>query len=493
MMVVLQRRLIFRRHTTGGNGGAGANVWDAMSSWNDTTGMFCSAVTSITNLTVRIPVLSHSTDVLDDRLKTFVKDASSTYLPVDGGFNHVATTASYNAFGFMAFNLLVIHSTAYDPINAAPFTATYDIDVTGMSRDDILALTLFVGRSNDGSTSVNDLITGPMTMDVTYDATPCGYSIGNRVFNDMNDNGSRDPGELGVDGVTVELLDSLNAVELTTTTANGGYYCFSGRTPGSYSVRITLPSGYTSSQDIGTTSNPNNDTDDDDNGIGSSGTTVTSGSITLGSASEPLSESDLFGASCNNLDNRSNATIDFGIYQTSVISSPQKYCIGNIVWIDTNKNGSIENDEPRIPNNDVFLYSASNTTQALATLKTDSNGAFKFCNLDAGNYIIGVSIPSGYSITKEGDDPNISSSNNDSNGSQVVGNIVLSKSVTLNSTTPGINGSNEVLTLGFGFYQNSLSYTGSSLIMIGLLLSGSTIGVSLYLKKWSSSIHYRLK
>lgn len=474
-----------------GQGGVGANIWDAMTTWDDSSGMFCSAVTSITNLTVNIPVTSHSTDVLDDRLKTFVKDPSNPYVPVDGNFDHVETTADYNPFGPMAVNLLVIHSTAYDPGNAAPFVATYDIDITGMSRSDILALTLFVGRSNDGSVSVDDLITGPMTMDVTYDATPCGYSVGNRVFNDADNDGVRDTGETGIDGVTVELLDNLNAVELSTTTAGGGYYCFSGRTAGTYSVRITAPSGYVSSTDVGTTANPNSDQDDDDNGPGATGSTITSGSITLGGESEPTSEADLSGGACNTLDNRANATVDFGLYQTPVVITPVKYCIGNVVWIDTDKDGVIDTSESRIPNADVYLYDSSNTSTAIATLKTDSDGAFKFCNLDAGTYVLGVAIPGGYTVTIEGGDPNVSSSNSDNNGSVVLGTIVYSKAIVLNSSTPGINGSNEVLTIGFGFYQSGLSYTGTNITIIGAALSAATIMSAFYLRKWSLSTKYR--
>ena len=51
--------------------------------------------------------------------------------------------------------------------------------------------------------------------------------IGNRVWFDANHNGLQDAGEAGIDGVTVLLRDSSDAVVGTAVTANGGEYYFS--------------------------------------------------------------------------------------------------------------------------------------------------------------------------------------------------------------------------------------------------------------------------
>jgi len=53
--------------------------------------------------------------------------------------------------------------------------------------------------------------------------------MGDFVWNDANRNGIQDPGESGIDGVTVELRNPLtSAVLATTTTGPNGFYQFSG-------------------------------------------------------------------------------------------------------------------------------------------------------------------------------------------------------------------------------------------------------------------------
>ena len=79
-----------------------------------------------------------------------------------------------------------------------------------------------------------------------------GLTIGNFVWNDLNNNGTQDAGEPGVAGVIVKLYADNNtdgvadgtAIATATTDANG-IYSFTGRVPGSYVVGITTPAGYT--------------------------------------------------------------------------------------------------------------------------------------------------------------------------------------------------------------------------------------------------------
>ena len=61
------------------------------------------------------------------------------------------------------------------------------------------------------------------------------------VFNDINGNGLKDPGENGIPGVLITLSNGA-----TTTTGAGGSYSFSNLQPGDYSVTETDPSGYSS-------------------------------------------------------------------------------------------------------------------------------------------------------------------------------------------------------------------------------------------------------
>ena len=76
--------------------------------------------------------------------------------------------------------------------------------------------------------------------------------IGNFVWNDVNEDGIQDPGEPGINGVTVHLLDvDKNECIAETTTKNeggiDGIYWFTDLKPGNYSVVVdmsTLPPEY---------------------------------------------------------------------------------------------------------------------------------------------------------------------------------------------------------------------------------------------------------
>ncbi len=68
--------------------------------------------------------------------------------------------------------------------------------------------------------------------------------IGNRVWTDTNKNGVQDPGEAGINGLTVQLLLNGNVVGTTTTAGDGNYYFTSANVPGgilydtTYQIRI---------------------------------------------------------------------------------------------------------------------------------------------------------------------------------------------------------------------------------------------------------------
>ncbi len=71
-------------------------------------------------------------------------------------------------------------------------------------------------------------------------------NITGTVYNDINGNGAQDPGEPGLGGVTVDLLNGGGSVIATTTTASDGTYSFTNLAAGIYSVRESDPSGYAS-------------------------------------------------------------------------------------------------------------------------------------------------------------------------------------------------------------------------------------------------------
>ena len=188
-------------------------------------------------------------------------------------------------------------------------------------------------------------------------------SLGDFVWNDLNDNGIQDAGEPGIGGVTVNLLNSGGTTIASTTTNPSGLYSFPNLTPGTYSVQFVKPTGYSFS--------PINQGGDDTVDSDADTTSGTTGTYTLASG-----------------DN--NTTVDAGLYQPAAL--------GDFVWKDLNGNGIQDAGEPGIANVTVNLLGPTGSS-VLATTTTDSNGLYHFTNLVPGTYRVEFVQPSGYSFS----------------------------------------------------------------------------------------------
>lgn len=81
-------------------------------------------------------------------------------------------------------------------------------------------------------------------VDATLNAGVVGsYTISNRVWNDENGDGLLSPGEAGIPGVVVKVLDVAGAVVATTTTDAGGRYEFSSLPAGQYRLKFSRRDG----------------------------------------------------------------------------------------------------------------------------------------------------------------------------------------------------------------------------------------------------------
>ncbi len=286
-----------------------------------------------------------------------------------------------------------------------------------------------------------------------------GYSLGNRVWIDTDDDSILDATEVGLNGATVELLTAAGAsidpdgtgplTQTLITTANGGYYRFDQLAAGQYKVKVTAPTGYLSS----TLDELSGDADVDaasggvasDNGIGSANM-ATSGVITLGGVTpEPSGETDLFEGQ-GTLDNRANMTVDFG-FHFSPPTTVGNYSIGNLVWLDANNNGVVDGSEAGIGSVPVRLYSASGALVASTT--TIANGQYVFAGLGAGDYRVEITPPTGFKTStgtnasatgtyEVAPDPD-NDINNDDNGSNS-GAVVTSALITLGGSEPTTDG-----------------------------------------------------
>jgi SdrD B-like domain len=159
----------------------------------------------------------------------------------------------------------------------------------------------------------------PPTTGAPTTAGPILYSLGNRVWDDANNDGIIQNSEPGLAGATVQLLGPTAAVLTSTTSDAFGYYLFTGLAAGQYRVKVIAPAGKVSSSIDSL--NPDDDVDayptgPSDNGIGT-GNTATSNIITL-LGPEPSGEIDVVGGQ-GGPDNLGNMTLDFG-FRTGTVT-----------------------------------------------------------------------------------------------------------------------------------------------------------------------------
>jgi len=146
-----------------------------------------------------------------------------------------------------------------------------------------------------------------------YVITISGLTLGDLVWDDLDQSGTRDVGEPGLAGVTLELFSTTDTVagngddvsQGTTTTDGTGGYAFTGLAPGRYFVRISSPPA-THPMSSGAQVGADNGIDDDNNGLqpGGKGTAITSPVVMLSVGREP---GDVAGG--GDADN----SIDFGL------------------------------------------------------------------------------------------------------------------------------------------------------------------------------------
>ena len=159
-------------------------------------------------------------------------------------------------------------------------------------------------------------------------------SIGDLVWEDVNNNGLFDNTEKGVGNVSVRLfkakLDQTNPnnpfyfpdglpIQTTKTDPLTGKYLFSNLVPGFYMVEIDAPTGYGSSVGVndsltGTyepSLNANSDENNNDDGTTITGQIIRTTFIELGNFVEPQNDGDTTNGTT--ADKNSNLTIDFGL------------------------------------------------------------------------------------------------------------------------------------------------------------------------------------
>ena len=247
--------------------------------------------------------------------------------------------------------------------------------------------------------------------DAGYGSPSPKVGVGNLVWEDLNNDGDQDPGELGIPNVTVRIFADANndgvpdgaAIQTISTDANG-HYLFEGLDPGLYVIETDIPVGHISSTGTNgaatgpfegaSTPDPDlNPTDSDDNGS-TAATVVRSKTFDLQIGTEPTLEPPMPLITPTLPDADGNLTVDFGFFRP--------VGVGNFVWIDTNNNGRWDTGELPYENATVRIYADFNNDgvadgAVISTTSTDSAGHYSFTRLIPGTYLIEMVLPSGYS------------------------------------------------------------------------------------------------
>ena len=190
---------------------------------------------------------------------------------------------------------------------------------------------------------------------------PATGRIGDRVWMDTNRNGIQDAGEAGITGVTVMLKDGSGATLATTSTGADGAYEFTGLPAGIYSV--ALDETFASNQNL--LASP------------------------AGQGGDQAVDSSRSGVEVSLTDGENDPTVDFG-YMPECSGR-----IGNLVWLDSNRNGIQDEGEAGINNVRIRLLSSGVEVGSALT----ENGAYLFDGLCAGDYTVVVNeatLPAGY-------------------------------------------------------------------------------------------------
>jgi gliding motility-associated-like protein len=198
-----------------------------------------------------------------------------------------------------------------------------------MVMSDTVRLTLYQEPINDGDTSSLTNLSVDFGIYVPQTPVVNTLTLGNLIFEDTNNNGVKDPNELGVPNIPVELknigLDGIkntadDQVLATQSTNSNGNYLFTNIGVGVYYVKFTLPTGYLSSTGEGANDRDTSGTYEPSRiqGIDNADNGTQMGSMVMSNIVRYALSNDT-----------SNLTIDFGVYRPAAPVDP---CASVMIW-----------------------------------------------------------------------------------------------------------------------------------------------------------------
>lgn len=222
-----------------------------------------------------------------------------------------------------------------------PFTAfTENVQGTGIDFSDVTAIEMELDFRDP---SINGLDARVEVVGVVGNTVKTAdfnvlyrMSIGDQVFADIDNDGVFDAGESGIEDVVVSLYedtdssgdytDGVDDFLESDTTDSAGNYLFDNLLPGDYVLRIVQDEfttgeplegliSSTGNETAGVAPDPDNDTNDDDNGYELASLGVVTQALTLLGDDEPTDDGDS--------DDNTNLAVDFGFYGFDLVIDKQ--------------------------------------------------------------------------------------------------------------------------------------------------------------------------
>jgi len=216
--------------------------------------------------------------------------------------------------------------------------------------------------------------------------------ISGSIFNDINKDGVYKVADDSlISGVTVKLYDEFNILIDTFLSATSSFYSFDIDPNIKYRVRIEKAADFQTGSLSGLVftsinSGLDDNIDSDGHPFVSGKAYVESGLIRTVCGEDSLISEDLIYLGQKN--------VDFGFYESNEIP----VVIGNVIWLDFNKDGLQDENEPLVSGVTVSLIDSNG--MIIDSVLTDANGEYYFHSLDgvvpSGSFQVVLNNPSDY-------------------------------------------------------------------------------------------------
>ena len=317
-----------------------------------------------------------------------------------------------------------------------PFSDFTVLGGTGANFAAVTALQFDFDSALSDNGQIDIISTAAPTLKTVNFANLNPMSIGNLVWQDLDNDGTKDTAEVGIQNVVVQLYndtnnnnaynDGVDTLVTTDTTDTNGLYSFTDLLPGNYLIFVAQSQfgtgqplvGYATSSNTAT--DPDDDIDNDDNGTAIATIGVATAGITLTAGGEPVNDGDT--------DNNTNFSVDLGFAPqidliTTKVGTPNPVVAGQSVTYTLTVTN--DNDSP-ISATNVSL--SDNIPDGIQI--TSVTGVVGTTNIPSGN----ITIPTTASDTTAANPDNVVVN---------IGTLVRNVSSTATATT----GSQAVITV----------------------------------------------